>query len=238
MTTFEFDGPPPLVDDAPTPTAQRGWDSHDDGDDMPIAAYGPPATKRVHGDRNAPAMRFCTPEFWALIEEAGSSQPQPEGDEWNYRAYEAQLKRWNATVTVSDLATAMNLPPEYARAYLRSIHGRLEALGVTLRERRLKEDGSLGREFWSYTGAFMAPAEKNALYHARGDAKRAVAKAKAALSGDKGNVTAAKALNEAQSALAASELEVAEMKATTESLPLARMAFVVAIDPHLYNASK
>lgn len=228
MTTFHDpildevpDAPPPLPD-APPPLPDNAVSRTD--------ATAVAAVQCIETDRNDPAFGFLTPEFWTLIEEAASVEDSSlPGFEWKVR------KRFHASVLLTDLASALGMPPEYTRAYIRAIHSRLESVGVFLRERRLTVDGDLSTQCRNVTGDFIPPADRAAAHHAKGAAKRAVAAARQAIAAGDKSTAAMKALNDAELELEDAEQVVAEQAAMSTHLPVARHAFAVVIDPELYS---
>lgn len=210
------DAPPPLLSSA-----------------APVAATKA-ATGQISTSTADPALALLTPAFWELIEDRAWSFAALSGeDDFSYE--ERLRKKVDCSVLLTEIADAIGIPADYTRAYLRAIHGRLEALGVKLRERRLEKDADLSSQYWTVAGKFVSPAEKAAAGHAKGGARREIAAAKAAIDkGDTSSETMAK-LNNARRTLAEAEAEIAELNATGTHLPVARHAFAVVIDRSIYQ---
>lgn len=229
MTTTTFDpmfgdipdAPPPLMEVSEPPTVNA-------------SVAQKVVSPQVNTSKSDPALGLLTPEFWTLVEDRAWSCDQLSSED--DLDYEKRLRRSvQCSVLLTEFADALGIPADYARAYLRAVHERLEALGVKLRERRLEVDSDLSSQYWSVVGKFVSPADRKAATHAKGAAKREIAAAKAALAkGDK-SAEANKRLNDAQRALTEAEAQITENDAMGTYLPVARHAFAVVIDKSIYQ---
>lgn len=220
-----YDGAPPPLATSPPPVALQ--------EPTPVVAPDRPRPTThdgltiegiIEGDN---ALAWTTPAFWHLLIRAGVHLSRP-ASKYAISGYEDKLRFSRSTVSLEMLADALDVPPTYARGYLRAINGRLEDLGVTVRERRLKADGVLGSNV-AYTGIYVEPAEKRALYTRVATANRAVKKAEAAAKGSDA-VDANRELAEAEVAAETAKSKLEAYKRESEYLPVERHAFAVFID--------
>lgn len=127
-----------------------------------------------------PALARCGKRFWAEMAKVAVPVPmadaQPYDNEFRRRLSiqrrEAHLSTIPATVTLATVAEWVDLPPEYARGYLRAVHAQLEACGLLLLERRLGAHCALGGDV-PYGGEYQAKNEKSALDRASREADQA-----------------------------------------------------------------
>lgn len=160
----------------------------------------------VQGDEEAPhpALARMSDEFWMLVRNVGTPVSPVDLSDNPFRAKlavqrrEAVMAQVSASVTLTDLAATLRLPPEQARGYLRSVHEVLAAHGVTLLERRLGAPDTLGGDT-TYLGEFVSKDHKSDLTTAVQETAKAVTVAKSELA------KAEKVVRAAQRALTSGE---------------------------------
>ena len=182
-----------------------------------------------------PVMSRLTPPFWHLIEDRGAWLPKPglDADETTHSRYLTAAATAPAHVLLSELAAAVNLPPLFARGYLRAIADRLDGLGIQLRDRRTAATGTPGAT--AALARWVSQEDRDA-------AKVNAQKAKSALSAANRAVKQAEkrratsqadlaALRETASQAAAASAEASVQARNLSSLPIERHGFAVLISP-------
>lgn len=165
----------------------------------------PTPSATVQNDQGThPALARMGTEFWKLARERGTALPPIPARQTEFQnrceqeRRRAELSGLPAVVTLTDLARTLELPPEQARGYLRSVHEVLADHGVTLLERRLGAPDTLGKDA-EYLGTFVSKGDKVALTKDAKAAGLAVTPAKRALA------AAEKVVKKAQHALTMGE---------------------------------
>lgn len=206
-------------------------------DEAQVPAPAPVAEQTVQQTvpTDDPALALLTDAFWALLASRVVHVPAPQvGDNFAAQRHYSVMKNTPASVTLTEVSSALGMPAPVARNMLRAVADRMESVvGVALRERRLGGDDLLGKD-QPLTGQFV-PAEEKARIQAEAKV------ASAALTEARGGVKAAeKASKAAARALAAAEKRYAKdntvdvdgfRDAVTEAeqaLDAARTAFDVA----------
>lgn len=160
-----------------------------------------------------PALVRCGKRFWTEMAKVAVSVPLPDvlptDNEFRRNLLaqkrEADILRIPAQVALTQVAEWVDLPPEYARGYLRAVHHQLEACGLVLLERRLGAADTLGFDL-PYGGEGMSKRDKVALERA---ANAAAQEAKSAAREHKRRVSE---MRRAERALTAAEKRVARGK--------------------------
>jgi hypothetical protein len=228
-----YDGAPPpldLTEAPPTPSAVTPTSTV--AEDQDVTDEEPVQAADVSGLLSDPALGWLTSEFWDVVRRYGISKTKPRSmTSPAGKTYAERLAYSRSTVTLEMFADGIGIPAEYARGYLRAINSKLEDLGVTLRERRLKQDGALVSND-PYTGVFIEPAEKRKLYNRVSTTNRAYKKAQAELKANPDDADANRVVAETEAAYDDARDALDAMKRISDHLPVDRHAFAVFINPN------